>query len=946
MKEKSTYIIKNTNLMRCFLSLCLLIACFAIPSYATVRLENLRCEYRVNPLGIDERLPRLSWEMMSDERGKSQTAYQILVASRPELLSSEKADLWNSGKVNSEESNQIVYQGKSLTSHMQCCWQVRIWDEEDKPSVWSTTASWTMGLLNPSDWQARWIAVNDPGAPVEYISAGKDPKPKKRYPVRMFRREFHLNKPVRRAVVYATALGVYELSINGSRVGKDYFTPGWTEYDQRIFYQTYNVTELLKTPGDNAVGALLGDGWYTLRHGGQGKERLKVQLRIEFDDGDITTIQSDSNWKSSANGPIRMSDMFDGETYDARLEMPGWNEAGFLDADWQPAVEKEYDDVPLTAHPGSPVQKIKTIHPLRISEPKPGMFVYDMGQNFVGWVRMRVKALKGTQVSMRFAEMLNPDGTIYTENLRTAKVTDTYICRGDSIEEWEPRFTFHGFRYIEVTGFPGKPDLDAITGIVLHSNAPVTSSFECSNPMINKLYENIVWGQRSNYFEIPTDCPQRDERKGWTGDAQIFIQTGAYNMDIAAFYTAWILTLNDCFSKYGFYHRYVPTKFKMGPDVPRAGWGDAGITCPWTLYRMYGDKRILERHYQNMAKWIDILEEHTEKYFNPPADYATNYEYDQKGSTGFGDWLNQDGDCPTRKYVINTAYFGYVTKLMAKVAHVLDKESDEKRFNELFKKIRQKFQQTFVADNGSIMGDTQTTYLMALYFDLLPDSLRQPVFDHLLAKIEQADWHPTTGFLGVNLLLPTLSEYNRSDVAYRLMTTSTFPSWGYFIKHGATTIWERWDGWTEENGFYDPKMNSFNHYVFGACGQWLFSDMAGIDTDGPAFKKIIIRPRIDDAFSYVKAEYHSIHGKIGVHWQKLENEILLNVTIPANTTAKIYIPRYNVKDLLESGRPAASADGVTFFQGEGDSIVYRVESGQYSFKSIVNQKQFKINGDH
>ena len=907
------------------------------PSWAGSGLipHALRCEYRVNPQGIDEWHPRLGWQLRAEGRGKKQSAYRILVASREELLNPGQADLWDSDEVFSDRSIQIEYQGKPLQSFIDCYWRVQVWDETGTPSPWSEIASWSMGILNASEWQAKWVGVQEQGIPEIYIQAGSESKTKQRYPVRMFRKEFSVEKPMHRAMLYATAMGIYEFYINGRRVGDDFFAPGWPEYDRRLYYRSYDVTELLETGSVNAIGALLGDGWYTLRFSGQGKEILKAQLRIEFKDGSSETLGTDESWLSFADGPIRMSDMFDGEVYDARKELPGWTTSGFPAHGWKPAIVKQEIEVPLTAHPGMPVQKTDMIRPIDVQEVKAGMYVFDMGQNMVGWAKLRVVGKSGQRIQLRFAERLNPDGTIYTKNLRTAKATDIYICQNDKMAEWEPRFTFHGFRYVELTGYPGIPDVNSLTGIVLRSNAPETSSFECSNPMVNKLYKNILWGQRGNYFEIPTDCPQRDERKGWTGDAQAFIQTGAYNMDIASFYTAWLETVNDCFEKYGIYPRYAPTKTGMPDDVPRAGWGDAGIICPWTLYRMYDDTRILERHYDHMAQWIDILEVHTRPFFDPPADYASNYEYDQKGETGFGDWLNQDGDYPTRKYVINAAYYGYVTNLMIKIARALDKKEDEKKFLKVFNHIKRRFNDVFVKDDARILGDTQTTYLMALYFDLLPDSLRQNAFAHLIRHIEHNNGHLSTGFLGVNFLLPVLSEFGRTDIAYRLLQNTTFPSWGYMIENGATTIWERWDGWTQENGFFDPSMNSFNHYVFGACGQWLFSDMAGIETRGPGFKNILIRPRIDKSMGYVKARYHSIHGEISVYWKNQKNKFYLEITVPANTSAEVHVPATSEKDIRESQwslDKVQHAELDSFSQGIAK---IKVGSGHYVFESGI-----------
>jgi len=811
-------------------------------------------------------------------------------------------------------------------------------------------------------------------------------------------------------MVYVTAAGVYELFINGQRIGEDYFTPGWTEYEKRMYYQSYEVTAMLKSDAVNAMGAILADGWYGLHHYGRGKLRLLAQLYVEYADGTEKIIVTDQNWKATNNGPILMSDMYNGESYDARKELDGWSSPGFDESDWTPVVvgsAKGLDDlwvevtekvtqavrdgmvsikasnenfgdpliglqkylkveykldgqlytkiVPegktfevnkdkkqgrdlqiikayygsdchntsdisqtfLQSHPGQPVRKTQEIKPVSMSEPVSGVFVYDMGQNFSGWARLKVAGDAGTKVTMRFAERLNPDGTIYTENLRSAKCTDTYILKGAGTEQWEPKFTFHGFQYIELTGYPAKPALDAITGIVLHTAAPLTGSFECSNQVLNKLYSNIVWGQRSNYLEVPTDCPQRDERLGWSGDAQVFIGTSIYIMDVGAFYTAWMNTFNDSQDDDGAYPNYSPAFSGPKYSGPSAGWGDAGIICPWVIYQTYGDKRIIEQHWQGMVRWLEYLAAHSRDHLRP--------------SAGFGDWLSIKADTP--KEVIATAYYAYVTRLMAKMAEVTGKKDDVQKYNQLFAEIRKAFNQAYVDEHGKVKGDTQTSYLLALGFDLLDNDKRAKAEKHLLERIKQKDWHLSTGFLGVNLLLPTLTDIGQLEAAYRLLQKQTYPSWCYPIQNGATTIWERWNSWTQEDGFQDPQMNSFNHYAYGSCGEWMFKTMAGIDTDGPGYKKIIIHPQPAGGITYVKAHYDSIHGQVRSNWQIKDDAFTLNVTIPANTSAKVFIPAASKEYVTESGTSPAKVKGVKFLKMDNNTAVYQIGSGDYSFKS-------------
>ena len=895
-------------------------------------VADLRCEYLVNPMGIDITAPRLSWILKSGRRACVQNAYQVLVASSAETLEANKGDLWNSGKVKSDQSNQIVYKGKPLKSRMRCYWKVRVWDNSGRVSGFSDPAAWTMGLLEPADWQAKWIGYDAP--PSAVYNEAKPPKEDLVLPPPPYlRKSFLLNKPVKRAVVYASALGLYELHINGKRVGKDYFTPGWTDYTKRVYYQTYDVTDLL-TPSGNAIGAILADGWYA-GYIGFGKKRehygseprLFVQLEIEYTDGTRQVIATDESWKT-AYGPIFEADFLMGETYDGRKELTDWCTYWFNDAAWDNVAVTDKIDAVIQAYPGVPVQKVLQIDAKKIAEPSKASYVFDMGQNFAGWVRLKASGQAGTKIVLRFAEMLNPDGTIYTKNLRAARCTDTYILKGSGEETWEPSFTYHGFRYVEVTGYPGQPALDAITGVVVQSNTPRVGFFKCSNPMVNQLYSNIVWGQRSNFIEVPTDCPQRDERLGWTGDAEIFIRTATYNMDVSAFFTKWLIDLEDAQSPQGAFPDVAPRKVAMGDGT--AAWGDAGVICPWTIYKVYDDKRVIDKHFESMKKWIAYLRTNSKDLLRP--------------NKGYGDWVSIGSDTP--KDVIATAYFAYSTRLLSKMAAAIGRGSEAKEYEELFGQIRDAFNKAYVSEDGRIKGDTQTCYLLGLYFDLLPTDKRRMAADHLVERIKAKDWHLSTGFVGLSYLLPTLTETGHLDVAYRLLENDTFPSWGYSIKNGATTIWERWDGWTAEKGFQDPGMNSFNHYAFGSVGRWLFNTVAGIDTDGPGYKTIIIHPQPGVPISQkngeigspgnmtsAKASYDSINGNIISDWQLKNGTFTFNVTIPANTTAMVYIPADSAKNITESGKPAVKAEGVRFQQIKQGTALFIVGSGQYQFVS-------------
>jgi len=886
--------------------------------------SRLRCEYRFDPLGIDETRPRLDWMLSSPVRGERQSGYRILVATSRKNLDRSQGDLWDSGKVSGDDTAQIVYPGKPLASGQECFWKVMVWDAKARASEWSEPAKWSMGLLAKEDWKADWIGSDSFWhklsreayfllTPFQFLY---QPFGKIYLPCPYLRKSFSVSKPVKRATIYATSLGIYELYLNGERVGEDFFTPGWTDYRIRVYYQSYDVTEMIRS-GENALGAILSDGWYAGNIASKGQRvygsrlRLKAQLQLEYADGSTEIVATDQSW-SATDGAIREADIQAGESYDARLEMPGWSEPGFDDRAWKP-VDLGAEVSPLIqSYPGIPVRRTGEVKPVSISEPKPGVYVFHLGQNFAGRARLKVRGKRGDKVTLRFAEMLNPDGTIYTTNLRSARATDTYILKGGATELWEPSFTYHGFQYVEVAGYPGKPELDAITGIVLHSGLAITGSFETSNPLVNKIYSNLLWGQRSNYFEVPTDCPQRDERAGWMGDAQIFIRTASYNMDIAPFFTKWMIDVDDAQLPDGAFQNTSPTAYAG----KAAGWADAGVICPWTIYRVYGDTRIIEKHYPAMAKYLEFMKARSPEDLSPALG-------------AYGDWLNIND--PTPQDFITTAYYGLDAELMSEMAQAIGKPEDASQYLEMSGKIKEAFSGSFVSSEGGVKGDSQTGYLMALGFGLLPADLRAKAGENLLRRIQESDWCISSGFLGAKYIMPVLTELGRLDIAYRLLLNTRYPSWGYSINQGATTIWERWNSYTKENGFNDPGMNSFNHYAFGSVGEWLFSSLAGIDTDGPGFKNIVIHPHPGGDLTWAKASYDSIRGPITVFWKLEQDEFKLEVSIPANTSATVYIPAPGPDSVAESNVPAKSSSGVKFLRMEQESSVWEIGSGKYSF---------------
>jgi len=1049
-----------------------------------LQVSDLKCEYRVDPLGIDVARPRLSWTLESDQRGGRQTAYRVLVAGSPELLEQDKGDMWDSGRVDSDRSIQVEYAGRALESNRQYFWKVKAWDADGNASDWSAHATWSMGLLRPEDWQAHWIgwdavpqfggegntgdtlllkqaswiwypagapqrsaptgeclfrrsfelpkgrkvksaaiqftadnsfalwlngnevlhgnnfkacetadvtgklipgvnliavqATNVGDAPnpagiigvllvefedgppwtistnsewkasnnrdknwnhPEYSDAGWKnakalgqygmapwgelgrSKPKKRYlPSPYLRKDFSISGPVSRASLYVTSQGCAEMHLNGKRVGDEFFMPGWTDYRKRIYYRTYDVTSMLEQ-GANTIAGILGDGWFRgnisiLGQNRYGKTlRLLAQLHIEYADGQTSIITSDPTWRASF-GPIIESDMQAGETYDARREIPGWSRPGFDDKDWAPVVTGSSIKPVFQAYPGVPVRRTQELPTVKLTEPKPDTFVFDLGQNFSGWIRLKVRGKAGDRVVMRFAEMLNADGTVYTANLRSARATDTYILKGGGEEVWEPHFTFHGFRYVQVTGLTGKPTPGTVTGIVVHSDAPLTSSFACSNPMLNQLHSNILWGQRSNYLEVPTDCPQRDERLGWTGDTQVFIRSGCYHQDVASFFTKWMVDLMDTQTADGRFGNQAPVFHGHGSPA----WADAGVICPWTIYRVYDDTRLINKHYDAMARFIETCRR---KGLKGPGG-------------GFGDWLAVGSNTP--KDLISAAYFGYSTSLMAEMAGALGKKEDEAKYRRLFEDIRTNFQRTFVQADGKIAGESQTAYCLALHFNLLTDQQRKQAAAHLAERIKAKNYHLSVGFVGVPILLPTLTEIGRSDLAYRLIQNKTYPSWGYSIEQGATTIWERWNSYTKKDGFGDAKMNSFNHYAYGSCSEWMFRSMLGIESDGVGFKTIIMKPELGQGVTWAKGHYDSIHGRISSDWKRDGNTFQWTVAVPANTTATVFVPAGQADDVTESGHPAKDAQGITFLRMEMGRAVFRIQSGEFRFSSKPSGK--------
>lgn len=1079
-------------------------------SASALVVQELRCEYLNNPLGIDASQPRLSWVLESNKtsaRGQSQTGYQILVASSRKQLDADQGDLWDTGRVESEQSTQLRYAGRRLVSEQQCFWKVRAWDQDGQPSPWSAPALWSMGLLLPTDWKGHWIGLDgieprstltntswiwfpeghpESSAPIatryfrrsfvlppdrvvksahwlvtgdneftvfangkmvgtgnnfksavalevaqklhpgkNFLAAavrnsGDSPNPagfvgllrlefsrgaplvlatdeswltsaeelpgwlkenyddstwlrarnlgpvgmqpwgevtgpeERRLPARWLRKEFPVAKKVRRATAYFSGLGLSELYINGKRAGDEVLSPALSEYPKRVYYVTHDVTGLLKR-GTNAVGVVLGNGRLFAPRSkaptetqSYGFPKLLFQMRIEYADGSTALVRSDESWRLTADGPILANNEYDGEEYDARLEMPGWNEPGFDASKWQPAqLVSSGSGVPPRQRIGSdvaqtgplfmnadlvaqviqPIRVTQTLTPRAVTQPTPGVYVFDLGQNMVGWCRLRVSGPRGTVVSLRHAETLKPDGTLYVDNLRGAKVTDTYTLKGKGREVYEPRFTYHGFRYVEVTGYPRKPSLSALEGRVVHDDLESAGGFCCSEQILNRIYTNILWGVRGNYRSIPTDCPQRDERQGWLGDRSAESKGETYLFQTASLYGKWLQDMADAQKDSGSVPDVCPAYWPIYSD--NVTWPSSTVLIPAALHDQFGDSAIIASHYESAKKWMDYM-----------AGFVTNGII---ARDSYGDWCvppedpklihSNDPKRKTDKGLIATAYFYADARLMAGYATQLGKSADARRFTELADTLKTAFNERFLnVQDGQYDNGSQTSCVLPLAFGLVPEAQRERIFQHLLAKIEnESKGHIGTGLIGGQWLMRVLTENGRPDVAYQIATQRTYPSWGYMLEKGATTIWELWNGDTA-----DPAMNSGNHVMLvGDLGIWLFENLAGIKPDPaqPGFKHLVMRPEPVANLAFVRATHRSPYGLIASEWRKDAKRFQWTVSVPPNTKATIYVPAKSPDEVKEGRRPARRAPGVNFVTMENGRAVFEIGSGHYSFES-------------
>jgi alpha-L-rhamnosidase len=1052
------------------------ILCFAVlaatAQAAAIRPVELKCEYRSNPAGIDEKTPRLSWRLAATvpaARNLKQSAYRVLAASSPAKLAASQGDLWDSGKQTGGQSVLVPWAGKALTSGEQVWWKVQVWDQAGALAPWSETAHWTMGLLEASDWQGKWIgkepkdvyknpnspqrqlegaswiwfdegdpAVKAPaetrwfkstvtlpanrklktawyvfgadnsfemtvnghyagrgrslalpavidiapwlkagentisvkaanskedaagaigalkvefstGAPLEFKTGagwqasktetgdytavkvlgpfGMQPwgevgvKEEQALPARYLRKEFKVAAGLKRATVYVSGLGLGELYVNGARPDNDVLSPGLTDYSKRTMYVTRDITKLV-TPGANALGLILGNGRYWQVRGRLpaatkllGPPKAMVQMLLEYANGKTETVVSDETWKLTSEGPLGVNNEYDGEDYDARREMPGWARAGFKDAKWEPVELVSAPQGPLVAQMAEPLKVIETLTPKTVKELRPGVFIYDFGQNMVGWCRLKVAGPKGSKVTIRFAETLRPDGSLYVDNLRSARSIDTYWLKGGAPEVWEPRFTYHGFRFVEVIGYPGKPTLASIDGRVVHDAMERAGTFESSDEMLNKLHHNIFWGIRGNYRSIPTDCPQRDEKQGWLGDRSVVCVSESYMYDVAAFHTKWETDIRDAQRESGSIPDVAPAYWSTYNDG--IVWPSTFVLVPNMLYRQYGDTRVIERNYPAMRKWIEYMNGFLQDGIMPKNTYADWCVPPEKP-----DLIHStDPTRVTRGALLSTAYYYHMLGLMSDYAKLIGKSADSDEYTALAAKVKQAFlREYYKAQDAMFDNGTQTSSILPLAFDMVPDGARDAVFSRLTSKIvNESNSHVGVGLVGAQWLMRALSDNGRTDLALTIATQKTYPGWGYMIEQGATTVWELWNGNTA-----DPAMNSGNHVMqIGDLGMWMYEYLAGIRPDPaqPGFRHFFIKPETVSSLSFAKASHKSPYGEIKSEWKRTAGKLTLNVTVPPNSTATIYVP----------GAEATEQGGLKATHTEKGAVVFEAGSGNYTF---------------
>lgn len=881
-------------------------------SNAQLTLSKLKIEGLINPIGVEENQPSFSWVIESTRREITQNSYEIKVFKDQETL------FWGSGKVVSEESINIKYTGPTLNSSTRYYWQVRIIDNKGNKSPWSAKAYWQTGLLKKNEWKATWIESKKDIGDISPI----------------FRKGFKVNKNIASATLYATAHGIYEAHLNGKRIGDAYLTPGWTSYNKRLQYQAYDVTPLLRN-GNNAIGAILANGWYKGTLNWEPREKIYgdklgflAQLTIKYTDGSEETVATDASWKTSTSG-ILYAEIYNGETFDANKNLKNWSLPTFDDSKWDNTKIANYNLSNLISTINEPIKKQEIFAVKKAIKTPKGETVLDFGQNLVGWETIKLKGKKGDTIRVYHAEVLDKNGNFYTANLRSAKATSTYILSGEE-EVYHPRFTFYGFRYIKIEGLTDQLDTANFKAVALYSDMPKTGSFTSSNSLVNQLQKNIEWGQKGNFLDIPTDCPQRNERLGWTGDAHAFFRTAVFNRDGKNFFRKWMKDMAADQHEDGRIPWVIPNTL-LPNQAASTGWADACTIIPWQHYTAYGDKQILIDQYPTMKAWVDYMKKNS-------VNHLWNTE-----KFHFGDWLfyrpddDKDGIAAiTDKYLIAQCFFAHSTQMLINAAEVLGKKEDVELYDALLNNIKSAFVKEYTTANGGLVSNTQTAYVLALQFDMLPAALRPQAAQRLVDNINKYN-HLTTGFLGTPYLCDVLSRYGFDDVAYKLLLRENYPSWLYPVKSGATTIWERWDGQKPDGTFQTDEMNSFNHYAYGAIGDWLYRTSAGLKEGSAGYKEIIIKPHLGGDFTYVSAQQHTPYGEASSTWNLKDEEYTLTIKIPVNTSATVYIPCSIGQEVLEGKSLIVESKNITYIGKEDQYIKIKVGSGVYSF-TTVNKK--------